>query len=82
MVDNDNMFRYFAPDPPAVIPEGTIMELQFKTALELMAERDAKRENDKNKRLEFISFVSSLRNHEIDLEVREEILKKFMELKL
>jgi hypothetical protein len=41
LIRDDNHFRYFAPDPPAVIPEGVSMQLEFKTATELVAERKA-----------------------------------------
>lgn len=41
-IDRDeNHFRYFAPDPPASIPEGTSMLLEIKTTAERVAERKA-----------------------------------------
>lgn len=45
MTNDDNHFRYFAPEPMPVIPEGVSMKLELKTACELMAERrDFKRD--------------------------------------
>lgn len=41
MIGDNNHFRYFAPDSPASIPEGTSMPLVIKTASELVAERRA-----------------------------------------
>lgn len=40
-VGDENRFRYFAPDPPASIPEGTVGHLDLRTAAEIMAERRA-----------------------------------------
>lgn len=44
---DDNHFRYFAPDPPASIPAGTVMEMEIKTAAERVAERKAWRDSTK-----------------------------------
>jgi hypothetical protein len=41
MIDDDNHFRYFAPDPPASMPEGTMEPLVIKTTAERVAERQA-----------------------------------------
>lgn len=41
IIRDDNYFRYFAPDPPASIPEGTSMPLEIKTTAERVAEREA-----------------------------------------
>lgn len=43
--DDDNCFRYFAPEPPARIPEGWSAPLDMRTATEMMAERKAWLEN-------------------------------------
>jgi hypothetical protein len=40
-MDDNNRFRYFAPDPPASIPEGTMEPLEIKTTAERVAERRA-----------------------------------------
>lgn len=38
---DENRFRYLSNEPPAVIPKGAVMELDFKTTTERMAERKA-----------------------------------------
>lgn len=41
-MNDDNVFRYFAPDPPASIPDGISAPFEIKTTSERVAERKAR----------------------------------------